>query len=184
MTLRDELRRVAELAAGHAGDGEEVAAVLATEPMRDLRVYLCAFARDGGEPTWLALDADGAAIDDRALVREASSLAAVCEVAGDSAGGGHLDELRSRLAALRVTENPDGIDEAEEAAAELERLVGAPPRVATAAWLDDVGRAARRLEQALGDYGRSPFAEAMQAALPAVEALTQEVEAAYKKELR
>ena len=84
---------------------------------------------------------------------------------------------------LRLTENLTGIDEAEEAALELERVVGIPPRVATPAYLDDVGAATRRLELALGDAGGSPFAEAMKHAMAAVDELTQEVERAYKRPL-
>ena len=175
---------MAAVAAGHADAGERVAGILAAEPVSGAVVYLCAFDRGGERPAWLALDAGGEPIADRGLVREAASLAALCEVAGDTAGGGDLEELRSQLAALRITENPEGIAEAEQAAAELERVVGAPPRIASTAWLDEVGAAARKLEQALGDEGRSPFTDAMQAAIGAVDALTVEVESAYKIELR
>lgn len=183
MSLREELERVAELAAAHADPGERVAGVLAAE-LGGRRVYLCAFAVDEGAPAWLALDDERSPVTDRALVRDAASLAGLCEVAGDTAGGGHLDELRSQLAALRITERPEGIEEAEEAAAELERVVGTPPRLASTSWLDAVGVAARRLEQALGDDPRSPFADAMKSAMGAVDALTAEVESSYKRELR
>ena len=50
-----------------------------------------------------------------------------------------------------MTEQPDGIEEAEEAALALERAIGAPPRVASPAYLDAVGAATRRLELALGE---------------------------------
>jgi hypothetical protein len=183
MALREELEQVAERAAAHADAGERVAGVLAAE-VGGRRVYLCAYAENDGPPAWLALDDAGEPVTDRTLVRDAASLAGLCEVAGDTAGGGDLDELRSQLAALRITERPEGIEEAEEAAAELERVVGAPPRVATTEWLDAVGAAARRLEQALSDDARSPFAEAMKSAIGAVDALTAEVESAYKFELR
>ena len=85
---------------------------------------------------------------------------------------------------LRLTENPEGIDEAEDAALALEGAIGSPPRVATPAYLDEVGAATRRLEQALGTNGVSPFAEAMKQGVAAVEALTLEVEGAYKRPLR
>lgn len=183
MALREELEQAAAAAARHAADGESVTAVLAAEPVGGGRIYICAF-ESGESRSWLALGVDGEPVDDRAAVREAASLAALCEVAGDTAGGGHLDDLRSQLAALRITENPPGIDEAERAAIELERIVGTPPRVATMKWLDGVGAAARTLERMLGDDGRSPFAEAMKSAMGAVDALTAEVEAAYKTELR
>jgi len=96
------------------------------------------------------------------------------------AAGGDLDDLRSQLVALRVTENPPGIDEAETAVAVLQDTIGAPPRVASPEHLDAVGAATRNLERALGDTSASPFAEAMKRSTVAVDALTQEVETAYK----
>jgi hypothetical protein len=177
--LSDELDRIAEVAGTYVGPGEELAAVIPAEPSAGLRVYLCAYRR-GDENGWLALDAEGLPIRDRALVRDAVSIAAMCEAAEDSAGGGDLEALRSELRTLRLTESPDGIEEAEQAALELERVLGAPPRLATPALLDEVGFATRRLEQALGDVARSPFAEAMKQAVVSIEELKLEVEAAYK----
>jgi phosphohistidine phosphatase SixA len=108
------------------------------------------------------------------------SLSALCEVAEETAGGGDLAELRARLAELRRTEAPEGIEQAEAAAAALERTIQPPPRVASSDYLDALGTAARRLEQALGDDGGSPFAVAMQHAVPVVEELTADVEQTYK----
>ena len=160
---------------------ETVAGVIPTEPEDGRRVYLCAF--EGVSRTWVALDADAQVVTDRALVRRAVSIAAMCEVAEDAAGGGKLEELRTQLVSLRLTEQPEGIEEAEEAALELERTIGAPPRVASPAFLDAVGAAARRLEQALSDDPVSPFVEVMKGA-PAVAAeLEREVLAGYKAEL-
>jgi hypothetical protein len=105
-------------------------------------------------------------------------------VAEESAGGGHLPELRARLAELRATDNPDGIDEAEAAAAALAEMLQPGPRVASGAYLDALGSASRRLEQALGESGASPFASAMQAALGSVEELASDVEGNYKMPLR
>jgi hypothetical protein len=113
-------------------------------------------------------------------VRQTASLVALSEVAEESAGGGELDDLRSRLVALRLTENPPGIDEAEEAIVALQHVLGATPRLATTAWLDEVGAATRRLEHALGDSGLSPFAEAMKAASASIEDFVTDVEANYK----
>ena len=181
MSLDDDLARVATLAARFAAPGEELAAVLATEPGPSRRVYLCAFANGSDGRTWIALDAAGAPVESRALVREAASIAVLCELAEETAGGGDLQELRARLVSLRLTEGPPGIDEAEEAALALEQVVGSPPRLATPEYLDAVGAASRRLEVALGtDAGGSPFAEALRAATPTVDALTSEVEARYK----
>lgn len=182
MSLVDELERVAAIAAGFAGENERLTGVLPAEPRLGVRVYLCAF-ESAGERAWLALDAVGAPVEERSQVRETASIAALCEVADDSAGGGDLSELRARLVSLRLTEQPAGIEEAEEAALALEAAVGSPPRVASAAHLDLVGAATRRLERALGE-GPSPFAAAMQQALSAVEELTREVESRYKLPLR
>jgi hypothetical protein len=177
--LSEDLDRIAEVARAHAGLGEELAAVIPAEPAAGARVYLCAYRRRE-ETVWLALDAEGRPLRDRALLRDAVSIAAMCEVAEETAGGGDLDTLRTELRSLRLTESPDGIEEAEAAALELERVLGAPPRLATPAFLDDVGFATRRLEQALGDVARSPFAEAMKLAVGSIEELKLEVEAAYK----
>jgi hypothetical protein len=185
VALSEDLARIAALAGAYAEDDEELAGVLATEPRAGVRAYLCAFASEAGRRSWLTLDADGQPFVERPAVRDAVSIAGLCEVAVESAGGGDdLGELRSRLLALRVSEDPPGIEEAEEAALELERTIGAPPHLATPAFLDEVGSAARRLERALGQNGFSPFAEAMQQAMAAVEALTVEVERGYKRELR
>ena len=182
MSLAEELERIAEAAREHAEPGEQLAGVIAAEPGPGRRLYLCAFDR-GGRRTWVALDAQGIPVDRWREVREAVSIAALCEVAAERAGGGELEELRAELVALRLRENPPGIVEAEEAALALERVVGAPPRVASPAYLDDVGTAARGLERALGEDGISPFAEAMREALAAVEAVAADVQANYKREL-
>ena len=65
----------------------------------------------------------------------------------------------------------------------LERRIGAPPRLATPTYLDSVGLATRRLEQALGEDGGSPFAAAMKQGLVAVDELAAEVEGRYKLDL-
>lgn len=179
MALGDDLERIARAASAFAGPGETLAGVLPAEPHHGHVVYLCAYAVDGAR-AWLALDDAGRPITERARVRDAVSIAALCEVAGEAAGGGELEELRAQLVALRVTENPPGIDEAEEAALALEQTIGAPPRLASPAYLDAVGAATRRLEQVLGGGGGSPFAAAMKAAVASVEELTRDVEAGYK----
>ena len=183
MDLDEELRRIAEAAVRLAEPDEEVAGIVPAEPAAGARAYVCAFRR-GDETSWLVLDSDGRPLESRAAVREAVSIAVLCELADEVAGGGDLDDLRSRLVALRMTENPPGIDEAEEAAASLQTTIGAMPRVATPAHLDAVGSATMRLEQALGGAGQSPFAAAMKQAAATAEQLAVEVESHYKRKLR
>jgi hypothetical protein len=176
--VSEDVARIAAAAAGFAADGEQVAGVLVAETL-GRRVYLCAFESAAGR-SWLALADDGEPVADPRLVREAVSLTALCEVAEESAGGGDLPELRRRLAELRETEAPEGIEEAEEAAAALANVVQDGPRVASGAYLDAIGTASRRLEETLGESGASPFAAAMQSSLGAVEGLADDVERRYK----
>jgi hypothetical protein len=181
--LREELDRIAAAAQGFGEAGEELEAVIPAEPARGVRVYLCSYAA-GEQRSWLALDDEAQPVEDRALLREAVSIAAMCEIAEETAGGGDLEELRARLVGLRLTEQPEGIDEAEEAALALEQTIGAPPRIASPEQLDRIGGAARRLELALGTTPNSPFAEAMKHAIETVEELKLEVEGGYKRRLR
>ena len=178
MTVAEEVGRIESAAAAFAQPGEELTGVLVAETL-GRRVYLCAFESAEGR-AWLALGADSKPLTEGRLVREAASLAALCEVAEESAGGGHLPELRARLAELRETDNPDGIEEAEAAAASLAETLQPEPRIASGAYLDALGSASRRLEQALGESGASPFAAAMQASLGSVEELAADVEGNYK----
>lgn len=182
MDLQGELERAAQAAGPFAADGEELAGVLAAEPPTGGRVYLCAF-RNGEVVSWLALDEAGNPVTTRERLREAATLVALVEIAEESAGGGELDELRSKLVALRLTENPPGLDEAEEAVVHLQEILGGTPRLATTRYLDDIGVATKRLEEALGGPGSSPFAEAMKASAGAVQAFSADVEENYKAQL-
>jgi hypothetical protein len=179
---REDLEHTAASAAELASDGERLAGVVPARAEPDERTYLCAFVR-GEERSWLVLDDEGAATTSREVVRRTASIIALCELAEERAGGGDLQELRERLVALRLTENPDGIEEAEEAALELERAIGSPPRLAEPAFLDRVGTAARRLEQALGPGAGSPFAEAMKQGMAAVDEFIRDVESNYRATL-
>ncbi len=178
MALAEDVARIAAAAAAFAAPGEEVGGVLVADTLGQ-RVYLCAFESAEGR-TWLALDDHGQPVTELRFVREAASIAALCEVAEESAGGGDLPELRARLAELREREAPAGIEEVEAAAAALAETLQPEPRVASNAYLDAIGSASRQLEQALGESGASPFAAAMQAAVGAVEELTADVERSYK----
>jgi YD repeat-containing protein len=177
MALVDELERIAARSGANA--------VLAAEAHPGDRIYVCSFEEADGGRTWLAYDGDGEPVGERMRVRDAVSIVALCELAAETAAGGDLDELRSQLAALRVTENPPGIEEAEEISLELQRVIGAPPTLATPARLDEIGVATRRLEVSLGSamHG-SPFAEAMKGAGDVIEALFGEVERSYRIGLR
>jgi hypothetical protein len=178
MGLEDDLERVAALASSHG----EVTAVLAAEPAEGQRRYLVAFG-DGDERRWLVLDDGGMVVDRRDEVRAAASIVAMCELTADLAGGGDLEQLRTSLTQVRMVEQAPGIEEAESAALALERVVGAPPRVATPAYLDEVGAATLALERALGDVS-SPFSEALRAGTSVVDLFVGDVERGYLVDLR
>ena len=185
MALAQDLERVAEAAAALAAPGEELVAVLATEAHPGERLYLCAFETDGGERSWIGLGPAADPVLERGALRDAVSIAALCEVAEEVAAGGDLDDLLAQLVSLRLTESPEGIDEAEAAVLELQRVLGVPPSLATPARLDAIGLATRQLELALGGATRgSPFADAMRSAGEVVDALTADVEGSYRTELR
>lgn len=179
MTLIDDLEAIAAAAASFATPSERVSGIVAAEPLDAGRVYLCAYESADGH-AWLALDAGGRPVRSKRAVHDAASLAALCEVAEESAGGGELAELRATLADLREREAPEGIEDAEAAALALEQTLQPEPRLATAEYLDAIGAAARKLELTLGDASASPFAAALQQAVTAVEELAAEVERRYK----
>ncbi len=85
MSLSEDVSRVAGIAAQHRVPGQHVVAVLPVESAVGQRLYLCAFADGEGNQQWLALDADGVPVSDRARVREAASIAALVEVAEEAA---------------------------------------------------------------------------------------------------
>jgi hypothetical protein len=93
--LNDELEAIAETARDHAADGEQLAAVIPAEPALGLRVYLCAFEA-GDVRSWLALRADGQPLADRSLLRDAVSIAALCELADELSGA--PDDVEPRVA--------------------------------------------------------------------------------------
>jgi hypothetical protein len=179
-SLADELERIAALAAGHARPGDRVSAVLPTEPAPGERLYLVSFDDGDGYRSWLALDGAGVAVTSKRRLRDAVAVAVLCEVAGDAAGGGGLDDLIGRLEELRETDAPPGIEDAEEAARRLRAVVASPPQLATPERLDEIGAAARRLEQELDPTASSPFAAAMRSAEPAVAELQREIEGGYR----
>ena len=181
VALPDDLERIAASAAAQAdGDGSALSGILATEPGAGAWIYVCAFESADGTRSWLALDGDGEPVASERSVRDAVSIAALCEVAEESAFPGDLDELRAQLVALRITEGPDGIDEADAAARALQHVLGAPPHLASPTRLDEIGQAARRLELALDPTAPSPFTAAMRSAVDVAEALWADVRGAYR----
>jgi hypothetical protein len=179
VSLLAELERIAAIGAASAPDGAALSAVLAAEPTAGVRGYLCAFEREDGSRSWLVLDVAGDPVSERRTVRDVVAIAALCEIAEESAFGGDLDELLSQLVALRLTESPPGIDDAEEAVRDLQRTIGTPPHLATPTRLDELGAATRRLEQALDPVAASPFTAALKASQATLEELQKEIEAAY-----
>ena len=177
MALGEDLERIAGAASAHG----EVTGVLAAEPARGRRFYLVALGADESR-RWVVLGDDGQPIDAREDVRDTASIVAICELAADLAGGGDLEQLRTQLAQVRMVEQPPGIEEAEAAALALERVIGAPPRVASPAYLDEVGVAALVLERSLGE-AVSPFSSAIRSGAGAVEQFVQEVERGYLYDL-
>ena len=178
MGLVDDLERIAAAASAHG----EVTGVLAAEPAIGRRLYLVALGPEGARQ-WIVVDDAAGVVSRREDVRDTASIVAMCELAEDLAGGGDLEQLRQQLARVRMVEQPPGIEEAEEAALALERTIGAPPRLATPAYLDEVGAATLALEQALGEAS-SPFTEAIKGATGAIDEFVRDVERGYLVDLR
>jgi len=92
----------------YAADDEDVVGIVPAEPASGIRFYVCAY-EGGEEPTWLVLDATGVPVEERELVRDAVSIAALCEVAEEAAGiepdgprvasPAYLDELGAKAGA-------------------------------------------------------------------------------------
>ena len=94
MSLSEDVGRIAEAAARYAALEEELAAVVPVEPASGERVYLCAFARADGTQSWLGFDDRGSPLTNRTLIRDAASIAALVEVAEESAAVTTGDEPR------------------------------------------------------------------------------------------
>jgi hypothetical protein len=94
VSLSEDVARIAEAAARFASPGEELAAVVPVEPASGERVYLCAFALADGTQSWLALNHRGSPLTNRTLIRDAASIAALVEVAEESAAVPTGDEPR------------------------------------------------------------------------------------------
>jgi hypothetical protein len=154
MALTHDLRRIADVAVAYAGPDEELSAVIPTEAVGGERVYVCAYTA-GERKSWLALEAGGAPVHDRRVLRDAVSIAGMVELA----------------------------EEAAAAIGGTEQAVGDEIRVASPQYLDEIGVATRRREAALGDQGVSPFTEAMKQAGLTIDGLAADIESHYKLEL-
>ena len=99
MALDQELRRIAEAAVAYCAEGEELAGIVPAEPTVGVRVYVCAY-QDGDVASWLVLDADGTPVEDRSLVKDAVSIAALYELAEEAAEHGAEAETRVATPAL------------------------------------------------------------------------------------
>jgi hypothetical protein len=98
VALENDLRRIAEAAGRFAVDGEEVAGIVPAEPASGIRVYVCAYGA-ADATTWLVFDATAVPVQDVQLVRDAVSIAALCELAEEAAGT-EPDEARVASPAL------------------------------------------------------------------------------------
>lgn len=153
MSLELELEAARDAAQSLAGNGEQVAAVMASEPGLAARVYLIAFGTDG-EHTYLALGADLSPVRDRRLVRDAVVMLALAERAEEASAALHTDALEQEFAVAEQALR-DGHPAEAAAAADvrtaLQRLADAAdgPRVATPLYLDTIGAASGRLAVAL-----------------------------------
>ena len=183
MTLRRRSRaRIAEAAATLAGLGRgglpPCFRPSRTPGERALPLRL----RDAtaAERSWLALDAGGATpVDERQAIRDAVSIAALCELAEEVAAGGDLDELRSQARRAPRHREPRGDRRGRGGACSSSSACSARrPRWRRRPASTRSALATRRLELALGGALQgSPFADAMRGAGDVVDALTGDVEA-------
>jgi hypothetical protein len=125
VALEQDLRRIAERAAVYAEEGEDVAGIVPAEPASGFRLYVCAYGSENATG-WLVLDATGVPVADRELVRDAVSIAALCEVAEEAAG---VEPDSARVASpalldeLGADAGPDVAEALNGAADTVEELV-------------------------------------------------------------
>jgi hypothetical protein len=125
VALEKDLRRIAERAAVYAAEDEDVAGIVPAEPASGIRLYVCAYGSDDAT-SWLVLDATGVPVSDRELVRDAVSIAALCEVAEESTG---IEPDSARVASpgllddLGADAGPELAEAVKGAAGTVEELV-------------------------------------------------------------
>ena len=113
-----------------------------------------------------------------------ASIVVLCELAGELAGGGDLEELRAQLA-RRADDRAAGGDRGGRGGGTRARAGDRRAAAGRLARLPRRGRRgdARALEQALGDH-ESPFASALASSAATVEAFVAEVESRHAVPLR
>jgi hypothetical protein len=94
VALSDDVSRIAEAAARYAAPDETVAAVIPVEPASGGRLYLSAYDAPERVQGWLVLDDSGQPVTDRQMIRDAASIAALVEVAEESADSEGADQPR------------------------------------------------------------------------------------------
>ena len=123
MALDQELRRIAEVGVTYCRDGEELVGIIPAEPSVGVRLYVCAY-RDGEEASWLVLQADGSPVEDRSLVRDAVSIAALYELAEEATGSAD-EEARVPSPALldALSSEPNAVEAIKSATATVDELL-------------------------------------------------------------
>jgi hypothetical protein len=162
MTLEQELETTLAAAGRLAQPGEQAVAVMATEPAAGERVYVVAFAA-GEDLGYVALDAAGAPVSDRRLVKDAVSLAALAERAEEVSGATAAEELMGRFDEASAVLGRMGDRAAAAAAAAVVTAArslaegASGPRAATPQFLDRMAALAAELAAALDAF--FPLAE-------------------------
>ena len=129
MALADDLERIAAVAAFFAAPNERISGIVAASPIAGAVVYLCAYESADGH-TWLAFDESAAPVEDRRLVHDTASLAALCEAVEDLAGveppqprlatHAYLDALGEGIGAALAVAVESSLSAVEELAAQVE----------------------------------------------------------------
>jgi len=129
VALADDLERIAVVAAFFAAPNERISGIVAASPIAGEVVYLCAYESADGH-TWLAFDESAAPVENRRLVHDTASLAALCEAVEDLAGveppqprlatHAYLDALGEGIGAALAVAVESSLSAVEELAAQVE----------------------------------------------------------------
>jgi hypothetical protein len=123
MELDQELRQIAEAAVTYCREGEELVGIIPAETEPGLRFYVCAY-RDGEETGWLVLRADGSPVEERSIVRDAVSIAALYELAEEAAGSdGDEARVASPAALDSLSSSPGAVEAIKAGTATVDELL-------------------------------------------------------------